>query len=110
MSNTKLVEASINEIVQKEKQTNVFREKLANILAIPMPKKMKEDLDIHGLHLQNANIADAITASLVIQAMSGNIAAYTTIRDTMGYKPIEQIKNDVVVRIEMSPEARKLGE
>lgn len=110
MGNEKLVVQSMNDLITEKKQSNVFREKLSNILSIPAPKNMVKNLSDNGITLSNANLADCMSASLVIQALSGNIAAYTTIRDTMGYKPIDQVKNDVVVRIDMSPQAKELGE
>lgn len=110
MKNTKLVTQTLNEMMQDKKQTNIFKEKLTNILSIPAPRGFIDKLESEGITLNNANLADCMSASLVIQALSGNIAAYTTIRDTMGYKPIDQVKNDVIVRIDMSPEAKELGE
>ena len=110
MDNTELVTQSVNELIQAKKQTNIFKEKLANILSIPASKDMIKNLSENGITLHNANLADAMSASIVIQALTGNIAAYTTIRDTMGYKPIDQVKNDVVVHIEMASGARELGE
>lgn len=110
MKNTKLIAQSLNTIVENNKQTNMFKDKLSSILTIPAPKAFTDKLSENGIDLRNANIADCMSASLIIQAMSGNIAAYTTIRDTMGYKPIEQVKNDVIVRIDMSPQAKELGE
>lgn len=110
MNNAELVTQSVNELIQEKKQTNVFREKLSNILAIPATRDMLKGLSDNGITLNNANLADCMSASLVIQALSGNIAAYTTIRDTMGYKPIDQVKSDVLVHINMAPGARELGE
>ena len=110
MSSTKLVARAMNDLIDDKKQGNVFKEKLATILSIPAPKSMVKGLEDNGITLNNANLADCMSASLVIQALSGNIAAYTTIRDTMGYKPIDQVKNDVIVRIDMSPQAKELGE
>jgi hypothetical protein len=51
-----------------------------------------------------------MTASLVLQAMNGNIAAYTTIRDTLGYKPVEKVQNDISIEIKMPPAIKELGE
>lgn len=110
MDNAELVTQSVNELIQEKKQTNVFREKLSNILSIPATRDMLKGLSDNGITLNNANLADCMSASLVIQALSGNIAAYTTIRDTMGYKPIDQVKSDVLVHINMEPNARELGE
>lgn len=110
MDNAELVTQSVNELIQAKKQTNIFKEKLSNILSIPASKDMLKNLSDNGITLNNANLADAMSASIVIQALTGNIAAYTTIRDTMGYKPIDQVKNDVVVHIEMASGARELGE
>lgn len=104
------VRSSMNNLIQREKEHNVFKKKLEDILKTPMSTAMKESYSQKGIHLSNGSLSDAISASLVLQAMAGNINAYAMIRDTMGYKPIEQVKNDVVVRIDMSPKARELGE
>lgn len=104
------IRSSMNNLIQREKQHNAFKKKLEGILSIPMSATMKAKYSTAGIHLSNGNLSDAIAASLVLQALNGNIQAYTTVRDTMGYKPIEQVRNDIVVRIDMSPKARELGE
>ena len=63
-----------------------------------------------GVPLRGGTMQDAISASLLLQALAGNIAAYTTIRDTMGYKPAENVKNDVTIKIDMPDRVRELGE
>jgi len=105
-----LIRSSMRNLMKKEQEAGMFKQKLNTILRIPMTIEMREKFAMSGLHMTNGDISDAITASLVLQAMNGNIAAYTTIRDTMGFKPIEQTKSDVIVRIDMSPVARELGE
>lgn len=45
-------------------------------------------------HDKNGNVisgTDAIAAKLFEQAMSGNIRAFETLRDTVGQKPIEKV-------------------
>jgi len=104
------IRSSMNNLIQREKEHNMFKKKLQDILKAPMSAQMKDNYSKYGIHLINGTLSDAIAASLVVQAMSGNIQAYAMIRDTMGYKPIEQVRNDVVVRIDMSPNAKELGE
>jgi hypothetical protein len=104
------IRSSMNNLIQREKESNLFKKKLQDILKIPMSAQMRDNYSKNGIHLINGTLSDAISASLVMQAMAGNIQAYAMIRDTMGYKPIEQVKQDVVVRIDMSPRARELGE
>lgn len=104
------IRSSMNNLIKREKESNIFKKKLQEMLNIPMSIAMKDMYSKKGIHLVGGKLSDAISASLVLQAMNGNVQAYTTIRDTMGYKPIEQVKNDVVVRIDMSPQARELGE
>lgn len=104
------VRSSMNNLIQREKEHNIFKKKLQDILKTPMTANMKDSYQQKGIYLSNGTLSDAISASLVLQAMAGNIQAYAMIRDTMGYKPIEQVRNDVVVRIDMSPKARELGE
>lgn len=102
--------SSMNTVVAQEKEHNLFKTKLQEILTAPMSAEMRRQLSEKGLHVQNGDIADVVNAALVFQAMNGNVAAYTTLRDTMGFKPIEQVKSDVVIRIDMNPRARELGE
>ena len=63
-----------------------------------------------GVPLPNGTLADAVTASIVIQAMAGNVGAYTTIRDTLGYKPADKVQNDVQIKVDMAPAVKELGE
>lgn len=105
-----LVRSSMRNLIQREKESNLFKKKMQTILKTPMSMSMRNHYSKAGIHLSNGDLTDAITASLILQAMQGNINAYAMIRDTMGYKPVEQVKNDVVVRIDMSQKARELGE
>lgn len=105
-----IVKSTMKDLIKKEKESNEFRDKMKNILKIQMSADLKNKYATAGIPLRNGDLGDAITASMVLQAMQGNVGAYTTIRDTMGYKPIEQVKNDVVVKIEMSKNAKELGE
>jgi len=104
------IRSSVNDLIQREKESNMFKKKLEKILRTPLSLAAQEKYAARGIFLNNGTLSDAITASLIIQALNGNITAYTTIRDTMGHKPVDQVKNDVVVRIDMSPKARELGE
>lgn len=56
-------------------------------------KALKELLEI-ALTLPNEETGEtnqlAITSALINQAIKGNVLAYTTIRDTLGEKPIEK--------------------
>lgn len=108
--NSELVRASITDIANREQEADLFKSRLKTILATPMTLDMKKQYRERGVSITNGDLIDAINASLVLQALSGNIAAYTTIRDTMGYKPVEQVKNDVSIKIEMPKEVRELGE
>lgn len=105
-----LVRSSMNNLVEREKESNLFRQKMQNVLMTPMSAELRDRYAKMGIATPNGDLADAITAAMVLQALAGNIAAYTTIRDTMGYKPVEQTRNDVIVRIDMSSHARELGE
>lgn len=105
-----LIRSSMNTLVKREKESNLFKRKMQNMLKIPMSLEMMNHYAQAGIHINNGDLSDAITGSLMLQALSGNINAYAMIRDTMGYKPVEQVRNDVIVRIDMSKEARELGE
>ena len=102
--------SSMNTIVAQEREHNLFKTKLQKILTAPMSAEMKRQLSEKGLHFVNGDIADVVNAALVFQAMQGNVAAFTTIRDTMGFKPVDQVRNDVVIKIDMNPRAKELGD
>ena len=108
--NSELVRTAMTDIVEREKDADMFRQTLVKICNIPMTRAMRESLQEKGIDIRNGTLHDAMSAALVLQALSGNIGAYTTIRDTMGYKPVEQVKNDVQIKIEMPESARRLGE
>lgn len=104
------IRSSVNSLIEQEKEHNIFKNKLQEILTAPMSLEMKQQLHEKGLNFVKGDMADAVNAAMVMQALNGNVAAFTTIRDTMGYKPVEQVKNDVVIRIDMNPRVRELGE
>lgn len=108
--NSELVRTAMTDIVEREKEADMFRQTLVKICNIPMTRAMRESLQEKGIDIRNGTLHDAMSAALVLQALSGNIGAYTTIRDTMGYKPVDQVKNDVQIKIEMPESARRLGE
>lgn len=109
-----LVRKSMTDIVarevKKEKESNVFQDKLRQMVNIPMDQVMRRNLAEKGIPISNGTLADAMTASLVLQAMNGNIAAYQVIRDTLGYKPVEKVQNDISIEIKMPQAIRDLGE
>lgn len=105
-----LVRKSMTDIVAREKESNIFQEKLRQMVNTPMDQVMRRSFAEKGIPISNGTLADAMTASLVLQAMNGNIAAYTTIRDTLGYKPVERVQNNVTVEIKMPQAVKELGE
>lgn len=107
---SEIVRASLTDIVERERSTNAFREKLKNLLDTPMTVMLEDYYNEKGVPIHGGTMQDAISASLLLQALAGNIAAYTTIRDTMGYKPAENVKNDVTIKIDMPDRVRELGE
>jgi len=105
-----LVRKSMTDIVAREKESNIFQEKLRQMVNTPMDQVMRRSFAEKGIPISNGTLADAMTASIVLQAMNGNIAAYTVIRDTLGYKPVEKVQNNVTVEIKMPEAVRELGE
>lgn len=109
-----LVRKSMTDIVNRERQverdSNVFREKLETLVNIPMSQVMRKQYSDKGIPISNGTLMDAMSASMVLQAMNGNIAAYTVIRDTLGCKPVEKVQNNVSIEIKMPQEIRELGE
>lgn len=105
-----LVRREAKRLVKREQETNEFKEKLQDVLKIPLDSLLKKRYREQGVPLPNGTLADAVTASIVIQAMSGNVGAYTTIRDTLGYKPADKVQNDVQIKVDMAPAVKELGE
>ena len=108
--NAELVRKSMTDIVAREKESNVFQEKLHTLVNLPMDQVMRRSFSEKGIPISNGTLADAMSASLVLQAMNGNIAAYAMIRDTLGYKPVEKVQNDISIEIKMPDGVRELGE
>ena len=109
-----LIRKSMTDIVarevKREKESNIFQDKLRTMVNTPMDQVMRRHFAEKGIPISNGTLADAMTASLVLQAMNGNIAAYTTIRDTLGYKPVEKVQNDISIEIKMPQAVKELGE
>ena len=105
-----LVRREAKRLVKREQETNEFKEKLQDVLRIPLDSLLKKRYKEQGVPLPNGTLADAVTASIVIQAMAGNVGAYTTIRDTLGYKPADKVQNDVQIKVDMAPAVKELGE
>ncbi len=97
-------------LARQDKEGNLFKASLQDILTQPMPEDLADYFKGKGVPNVTGQMADAINASMVVQALAGSVQAYTVIRDTMGFKPVDQVQNDVVVRIDMNPRARELGE
>lgn len=113
MENTEVVRASLASLATKEQEVmrkNKFDSSLTSILKQPMSRALQDKYSKAGLHIANGTIYDAISASLILQAMNGNINAYAMIRDTTGHKPVDRVQSDIVVRIDMGERARELGE
>lgn len=87
-----------------------FRNKLEQIMKLKVSPEMIANFHEKGLDLKDPNIADAVSASVVVQALCGNIAAFTTIRDTMGQKPVDKVENNTTIQVVLSDEVKKLGE
>lgn len=109
-----LVRKSMTDIVarevKQEKESNIFQEKLRQMVNTPMDQVLRRQYSEKGIPISNGTLADAMTASLVLQAINGNIAAYQVVRDTLGYKPVEKVQNDVNIEIKMPAAIRELGE
>lgn len=57
-------------------------------------KTLKEELiALLETKIEDKTIQEKISFSLIQEAISGNVKAFETIRDTIGEKPIEQIQN-----------------
>ena len=113
MDNTEIVRSSLVNLATQEREAekkSKFDTALNSLLKQPMSRTLQDKYSKAGLHIGNGTIYDAISASLVMQALNGNINAYAMIRDTTGHKPIDRVQSDVVVRIDMGPKARELGE
>lgn len=98
------------DIIAKDKEDNKFKSTLTKLLNLPMTNDLLKKYDESGIKLNKGNLHDAVAASMILGALTGNVPAYIAIRDTMGYKPVDKVSSDVVVRIDMSPKAKELGE
>ena len=57
-------------------------------------KTLREELiALLETKIEDKTIQEKISFSLIQEAISGNVKAFETIRDTKGEKPIEQIQN-----------------
>lgn len=57
-------------------------------------KTLREELlALLETKVEDKTIQEKISFSLIQEALSGNVKAFETIRDTIGEKPIEQIQN-----------------
>lgn len=57
-------------------------------------KTLREELiALLETKIEDKTIQEKISFSLIQEAISGNVKAFETIRDTIGEKPIEQIQN-----------------
>ena len=68
--------------VQVRRERKTLREELLRLL----------QEKVSGKNGQSRPAQEAISTAIVKQAMSGNIRAYEVIRDTIGEKPIENVK------------------
>ena len=58
-------------------------------------KTLREELiALLETKIEDKTIQEKISFSLIQEAISGNVKAFETIRDTIGEKPIEQIQNN----------------
>lgn len=105
-----LVRASVTDIIKRERESNEFKEKLQKMLNIPMGMALEDYYLDQGIDIGKGTLSDAIAASMILQAIHGNTTAYSLIRDTMGYKPVENVKNDVTIKIDMPKAVKELGE
>lgn len=93
------------------KEDNTIKSAMLDILDLSVTEKIQELLDIQGVAIDNINtVKQAMAAMVATKALSGNITAFEIVRDTIGEKPVDVIKQDTTIRIEMSDEARELAE
>lgn len=103
-------ETKERKIRNEEVGVDPFKSKLKEVLSIPMSEEMRQEYTNRGMQSKSGDLLEAISMSMVLQALGGNTTAYTTIRDTMGYKPKENVQNDIKIAIELAPEIKELGE
>lgn len=85
-----------------------------DILQDMMNYRVDDDMipdDVRKLTNSNCPVVmEAMGASLVLQALNGNLQAFTTVRDTIGQKPVDRVDQNTTVHVVMSDEAKELGE
>lgn len=105
-----IIAKKVNTIIADEEKANVFVDRMTSALSTKMPLKMREMFHEQGFSMRNGDYFDGLVLAMVGKAMRGDVSAFTVIRDTMGYKPVDQVVNDTKITIEMSPQAKALGE
>lgn len=74
--------------VKSRKNKKYLREILEEFMTMDLKdSKIKENMRKLGISETDMNIQNAITASLVQQALYGNLKAFTLIRDQLGQNP-----------------------
>lgn len=84
---------------EKDKKRKELKELAQIMLEMPMEKGKLEDFTNYAeLKGKNITVAEALMAAQIQKAKNGSTKAFEFIRDTAGYKPIEQSKIEADVR------------
>ncbi len=84
-----------NELTEEEQRELARKGGIASGEARRRKKTLKEEL-IALLETNNNN--EKISVALLNRALNGDIQAFTTIRDTIGEKPVDKVEADVGVK------------
>lgn len=84
-----------NELTEEEQRELARKGGIASGEARRRKKTLKEEL-IALLETNNNN--EKISIAILNKALNGDIQAFTTIRDTIGEKPVDKVEADVGVK------------
>lgn len=84
-----------NELTEEEQREIARKGGIASGEARRRKKTLKEEL-IALLETNNNN--EKISVAILNKALNGDIQAFTTIRDTIGEKPVDKVEADVGVK------------
>ncbi len=80
--------------VKAKRERKAMREQLEMLLNLPIKDiKIQKKVTDLGISSSEINNQMAMTVALYQEALLGNTKAYELIRDTIGEKPVEQVKN-----------------
>ena len=86
---------------ESRRRKKEFKETLEILLSMSVKKGRKTDVDdvkcFADLKGKNVTVDQALMVTLINKALHGDLSAITTIRDTVGEKPVENVNVDAIL-------------